>query len=217
MSIPAAASLDAVPQEVLEQVAFFLGTDTFLGPPSALVPLLSTNNRIHSSLSITYNCHLYARIFAYKFDLSPAIRRLGSHRITPLALSEELRRRCFYLNRIRSRIDSIVIQYSMTKDEEEERNESLRAILWIAYLMMLENDGKNRQQLRDYAHIGEWLRDYWFDDRGASLANISMKSDRWPANTEQTALAMWLFWFLLDIGRLPLLLSLTCIIEVYNI
>lgn len=105
----------------------------------------------------------------------------------------------------------------MTKDEEEERNESLRAILWIAYLMMLENDGKNRQQLRDYAHIGEWLRDYWFDDRGASLANISMKSDRWPANTEQTALAMWLFWFLLDIGRLPLLLSLTCIIEVYNI
>jgi len=67
--------------------------------------------------------------------------------------------------------------------------------------MMLENNGKNEQQLRDYAEMDVWLTEYWFDSRGASFATISIKIDQWPPNDTLNSLAMWLFWFLLNPGQ----------------
>lgn len=194
MSSLLSPSLDGIPQEVLEHIALLSVTDDFLGPPSSLVSLLETNRTINSRLSLKSNHYLYAKIFAHKFDLASASRRLGPDRTEPAVLAEELRRRCIYLKRLRSRVDSRIDP--VTGGDDEARQE----LLFHAYLLMLENDGKNEKQLREYAHIDVWLEDYWFDEKGASLAKRSIALDQWPPQNEQTSLAMWLFWFLLKPG-----------------
>ncbi|KAI6037966.1 hypothetical protein EDC04DRAFT_3141777 [Pisolithus marmoratus] len=69
--------------------------------------------------------------------------------------------------------------------------------------MMLENDGKNEQQLCGYANMETWLIDYWFDDNGASLASHRISRDQWPLEDEKNSLAMWLLWFLVRPDSLP--------------
>jgi len=66
--------------------------------------------------------------------------------------------------------------------------------------MILENDGKNVKQLREYAGMEQWLMEYWCDDDGASLAAKALAVDGWPLDNEQNSLAMWLFWLLLRPG-----------------
>lgn len=190
-------SLVSVPPEVLEHIAFLTATDEFLGPPSAIIPLLSTNKRLNSCLSIKSNTLLYSRIFAAKFDVSPPLRRLRCRQPSAAALTEELQRRCYYLKRMRARLDSTVNPFAKDRGGDE----ILQSLLWTAYLMMLENDGKNERQLRDYAQIDVWLREFWFDDHGASFAKSSIRMDQWPPNNDKTSLGMWLFWFLLKPGE----------------
>lgn len=152
-----AATLATVPQEILEHIAFFSATQTFLGPPSALVPLLGTCRRFHSRLSINSNHHLYASVFAHKFDIASVVRRLGSDRTTPYVLTRELQRRCFYLKRIRGRLDSTV-KPSRDSDNVDHDGSILHELLFHAYILMLENEGKNEQQLREYGRIDAWLK-----------------------------------------------------------
>jgi hypothetical protein len=211
---PLTPSLDTIPVDVLEHIAFFVGAETFLGPPSGIVALLCTNRRIHSCLSTAATHHLYARIFTYKFDCASGGRRLDADCMTAAALTGELQRRFLYLGRIRKRLDSVITgkQSQVVSSGEDV----LQQLLWIAYLMMLENDGKNEQQLRDYARMDLWLNEYFFDDCGASFAQSSIKMNRWPAHSEQISLAMWTFWFLLKPGErhrlrhpIPTLLTLS--------
>jgi len=63
--------------------------------------------------------------------------------------------------------------------------------------MLLENDGKNERQLREYGRIDGWLKEFWFDFDGASNAMACVKYDQWPESHEKMSLAMWLFWLLL--------------------
>ncbi|KAF8644008.1 hypothetical protein AX16_008724 [Volvariella volvacea WC 439] len=195
-----APSLDNVPQEVLEHIAFLAATSEFLGPPSALVPLLHTSRRIHSRLSIKSNHHLYAKIFAHKFDLVPAVRRLGGDPTSPKSLAAELQLRCYYLKRIRERSDAT---FDVDGDSTSEGGERLHGLLLHAYLLMLENEEKNELQLREYAHIEDWLKQYWFGVQGASLSLSSIQQNHWPPNNQETSLAMWLFWFLLRPAAYP--------------
>ncbi|KAL0952617.1 hypothetical protein HGRIS_006868 [Hohenbuehelia grisea] len=188
----AMASLTSMPHEVLEHIAFFVATETFLGPPTPVVPLVSACRLLNSCLSITHNHLLYARIFAHKYDILPALRRFGAQQPSPSILAAELQRRCFFLNRMRRRLDSLT-----NSTLADNSNENVRSVLWTAYLMMLENDGKNEEQLRGYGRIDEWLHEYWFSEGGASGSVSAIKANNWPSNTEQTSLAMWLFWFLL--------------------
>lgn len=193
----ASMPLDAVPHEVLEQIAFFTATNTFLGPPSGLVPLLLVNRQIYSWLSTQSNHHLYGRIFVNKFDIGAVTRRIGADRTTPQILTRELQRRCFHLKRIRARSDSII--YSL----EGVDSGCARAILLDAFFMMLENEGKNEKQLREYAGMDHWLREYWFHEAGASRAVAFLRAEKWLPDTQERSLAMWLFWFLLRPGQLP--------------
>lgn len=186
-------SFGNVPQEVLEHIAFFAATDDFLGPPRGILPLLVLNHALYNVLSVTANPHLYARIFAQKFDVSSTFRRMGVDALPATAMAEELQRRSIALKRLRNRSDS-----KGTPPQHE-----LTELLWTAYLMILESDGKNEQQLRDYAHMNQWLREFWFDPAGASGAMHTVKIiDRWPENSERFSLALWLFWFLLKPGAL---------------
>ncbi|KAG0706198.1 hypothetical protein DFH29DRAFT_980491 [Suillus ampliporus] len=190
-----AVALDWLPQEVMENIAFFSATATDVGPPSDLLPLLLSCRSIHGALSLETNLHLCARIFEHKFDLGAAVRRLGPHIATPIALSKELRKRFVYLKRIRARTDSRLCAPDASKSQV------LGELLWLAYLMMLENDGKNVRQLREYAGMEQWLMEYWFDDDGASLASKALSEDDWPLDNEHNSLAMWLFWLLLRPDR----------------
>ncbi|KAG2130356.1 hypothetical protein DEU56DRAFT_815559 [Suillus clintonianus] len=188
------AAFDWLPQEVMENIAFFSATTTDVGPPSDLIPLLLSCKSIYLALSLDTNPHLCARIFEHKFDLSAAVRRMGQQIATPDVLSKELRKRFVYLKRIRARTDSRICA-------PNTNSPILGELLWLAYLMVLENDGKNVKQLREYAGMEQWLTEYWFDDEGASQATKALLADEWPLDNEHNALAMWLFWLFLKPDR----------------
>lgn len=193
------SSLANVPQEVLEHIAFFAATDHLLGPPDGIIPLLCVDRRTHAALSMSSNPYLWSRIFSYKFDTSCPTWRLAEmgRAPGPSELCEELKLRCTLLKRIRRRTDCLATSYSLSPTHKD----SLRSILWMAYLMMLENDGKNDKQLMEYAGFDGWLKDFLFHPSGASLAAWSVKVDLWPPNDERTALALWLFWYTLKPGE----------------
>ena len=188
-----------IPLEVIEHIAYYAGTDTFLGPPSSLLPLLLANRRINSCISITTNHHLYARIFSYKFDTAAPLARLGEEQLVSQALAEELKRRCVVLQRLRTRIGSTT--HTRNADEDSEKL-SVHDVLFTAYILMLENDSKNKTQLEEYGQIKAWIREFWFDARGSSLAVDSIRTGNWPPDRPENALGMWLFWFLLNTGKL---------------
>ena len=191
-------SLLAVPQEVIEDIAYFVATDTFLGPPSSLLPLLLVNRQINSGISITSNYHLYARIFSFKFDIAAPLARLGKETLASRAFAEELKRRCIVLKRLRARIDSTT--YARHADLDTQKP-SVHDVLFTSYILMLENDGKNEAQLLEYGQMKAWIREFWFDPRGASLAVYYIRIGEWPRNRPELALGMWLFWFLLDTSK----------------
>ena len=193
------SSFLGMPQEIIEHIAYFVSTDSFLGPPSSLLLLLLLNRRINSCLSIVTNHHLYARIFSYKFDTAAPLARLGEASLVSQAFAEELKRRCIVLKRLRARIDSTI--HARHADQDNLKF-SIHDVLFTSYILMLENNGKNEVQLAEYGKMKAWLKEFWFDARGASLAVYSIRTGNWPPNRPETALGMWLFWFLLDTGQL---------------
>lgn len=186
--------IEGIPLELLEQIALFATCDTFLGPPTDLVSLLCTSRHIYSRISPHANHYLYARIFAFKFDLRSAIERLGSDETINATLTRELSRRFLFLKQIRSGLKS-------KRSTASDSAQALRDLLFQGYLLMLENDGKNESQLRDYANIDGWLKQFWFGEHGGSCAQMSIDHNLWPSENENSALAMWLFWFILRPGE----------------
>ncbi|PFH48855.1 hypothetical protein AMATHDRAFT_148969 [Amanita thiersii Skay4041] len=207
---PSPLALDAIPQEVLEHIAFFTATDSFLGPPSTLIPLICVNRHLHSCLSFTANYHLYARIFADKFDITAVTRRLGADKLAPHILALELQRRCFYLSRLRARVDAKFDDLS-----DKDIDPIVEELLYNVYLMMLENDGKNERQLREYGLVSLWLRDYWFDRMGASRVPYNILRERWPPNTRSTSIAMWLLWLFLEPDKYGDVTTITLILRIF--
>jgi len=222
-------TLDTIPHELLEKIALFTVTSDPLGPPHELVPLLLVNRRLHATLASASNPHLHARIFAAKFDTAALVRRLGpdaSARTTSTGtgaggatsatkLAAELRRRCVQLKRLKAGVGYTIGAFAALAGGSgagggltEEGMRALHEMLWTAYLMMLENDGKNERQLREYARLDRWLRKFWFAEDGASCAQIAIRDNAWPPNNDLSALTMWLFWFLLRPGALRCVLSL---------
>lgn len=196
-------TLETVPQEVLEHVTFFSVAHSFLGPPATLLSLLLANRKFYSRLSFTSNPHLYARIFAHKFDIEPVVRRLGPDRTTPPILAHELKLRCLLLKQFRTRLDSTIQPGPDYETDLETR--SRHELLCHAYLMMLDNEGKNEKQLREYAKLDDWLREYWFAEMGASRAVSFLGAELWLPESPERSIAMWLFWFFLTPGIRPFL------------
>jgi len=194
---------DSVPQEVLESIAFFVVASEPIGPPRELSTLMLVNRRMHASLSSTINPTFHSRIFATKFDTAALVRRLGPRATTAPKLAAELRRRFVQLGRLRARVGCTVGALAVGGGGgggggmTEEAMRALHEMLWTAYLMMLENDGLNEPQLREYARLDGWLRAFWFEEDGASCAHLAIRDNAWPPNNDISAVTMWLFWFLL--------------------
>ncbi|KAG9125933.1 hypothetical protein FRC07_005539 [Ceratobasidium sp. 392] len=178
---------DALPHEVVEQIAVHACGEPFLGPPSALPALLTLNRRTHHVLSLRTNPGFHARVFHHKFDSFAPTRRFqaAGQPLTAVCYALELRRRFIALRRIRhvgnaSRIDVC--------SEEEER-----ADLWLIYLMFLESDGKNFDQLTRWAQVTNYLRTFIRDQ----LMPASRRG--WPLESTLRSLGLWIMWFLTEI------------------
>ncbi|KAH7911693.1 hypothetical protein BJ138DRAFT_1113010 [Hygrophoropsis aurantiaca] len=159
----------------LERVAYFLATDASLGPPKDLISLLCTSKTIHRALCFANNPHLYSNIYRFKFDSSAVERRLSVGWSSTPCFAEELRKRFSALKRIRQ---GRVEEHSHLDD------------LWTAYLMMLENDGRNEAQLFEWAVLSRWVHSVILHRMHASPESGSS----WMFDTVGTSLSLWLLW-----------------------
>ena len=73
----------------------------------------------------------------------------------------------------------------------------LEETMWNAYVMMLENDGKNVVQLVEWAGLDVWADKYV---RVRLWENVTETG--WPVVNECNALALWLLWMSEDEGEL---------------
>ncbi|THH07597.1 hypothetical protein EW145_g3270 [Phellinidium pouzarii] len=171
-------SLSALAPELIQHIAYHAAAD-YPGPPAALAALQCTCRALHAALDPANAPYLHARIFRAKFDHAAPARRLGSHVRRASVQAVELRRRCALLRRVRSK---------------DVHGPHVHHDLWYAYLMMLENDGRNARQLVLWANVFEFalvfLKERMYE--GCETNN------GWPLETESTALSVWLLWLASD-------------------
>ncbi|KAJ9093693.1 hypothetical protein QFC21_006289 [Naganishia friedmannii] len=146
--------------------------------PAPLVPLLTTSKHIAGLLAFDANPQLYARIFAEKFDTAAIRRRtraadllrkddgggvqdaggtsegeedvVVAGSVTDSALAAELRTRCMMMKRLRMAMRSG--QASWVRPED----------LFVVYLMLLENEGMEKEEMDDIEEFLFCLRPYVF-------------------------------------------------------
>lgn len=180
--------LCTIPSIILEHIALEVALLDPLGPPAHLIPLLQTCKHVNAVLSHVTNNALYGAIFTLKFDKRAANRRLGEEAVYSSNLSSQLRKQCIALRRIRSGdISSPFI--------EED--------FWTAFIMMLENDGKNAAQLLEYAKLDALVEQFLH----TRLWEGREQSSGWPAESTANALAVWLCWMCIDQSTSPFVLK----------
>ncbi|KIJ60890.1 hypothetical protein HYDPIDRAFT_28829 [Hydnomerulius pinastri MD-312] len=133
--------LEAIPLDVLTQVAFFTIDGSPIATLDALLQLMLSSRTLHRLLSIRTCPQLYARIFRAQFDLKGHYRRSQQHAKTTSCLASELQERRRVLRRIR--LGQIVAHHLLDD-------------LWMVYLMLLESDALNETHLHA-AGVGGWV------------------------------------------------------------
>jgi hypothetical protein len=138
---------------------------------------MCTCRTIHNKLAFGAAPYLYDRIFRAKFDIDAPRRRLGEDVIESSNLAKELKKRYLVMNRIRR--GDIMSEYA-------------QGDLWLAYLLLVESDGKNENQLIHRAKIQPYVAQYMVEYCKQTDAN------KWPLETDALALAVWIFWMVYD-------------------
>ena len=176
------SSLEACPSEVLENIVLTLVDQSPLGPPTDLPSLLRVSKAIHCKLSMENYPSLYSHIFVKKFDDQPVVRRLGET--------------CKYA---RNRANELVIRFSALKRfrlmpcREFVAAPTARGDIWLAYLLFLENDRRNYEQLVHYAGVDKFASN--FVKHGGPFDDGMDDNGGWKVDDEVSALVAWLFWF----------------------
>ncbi|KAI9635571.1 uncharacterized protein MKK02DRAFT_44260 [Dioszegia hungarica] len=191
--------LSELPEEVLSLVAFHL-----CQPPTRPLPgpvlgdasrwiasptnLLRTSRLINSVISPTANPELYARIFRANFDTAAVFRRLGdgpsTRKIRAREMTAELKRRVRALSRLREMMDRKEVQ----RIGEEE--------MWVIYVMLVENDGKNLEHLTAPAapfQLYEFI-DLYITQVMEPICLLSVM----PPDGAPQALFTWILWLVLS-------------------
>jgi len=168
--MPVLSKFERTPIEVLEEITLSLVNGSFLGPPTAILTLLPISKTISKRLYFENNPSLYARIFRAKFDIGAAVRRLGGACEHASTLAAELIRRCNGLRRLKN--DAYPRFIKPGQDDG-----CLRIDLWMAYLMFIESDGKNAQQLIHYARVDRLA--LAFMDRGGRFHDAKEGEQGW--------------------------------------
>ncbi|SNX81559.1 uncharacterized protein MEPE_00264 [Melanopsichium pennsylvanicum] len=166
-------------------------TSKVVTPPTDLHALQLVCKRLHSLLSMQSNPRLYARVFRSKFDTAAIGRRFGKSTLTSHCLANELRRRCILLKRMRR----CVVDAALRLDDGavlDESDNSITEMLWLAYLMMLENDGLNYEQLC-WAQLHSFLALH----HAAEMLDSAVQAG-YPSDAVHKALALHLVYLLTD-------------------
>ncbi|SPO35157.1 uncharacterized protein PSFLO_00628 [Pseudozyma flocculosa] len=158
-------------------------------PPNDLRSLLLVCRRFHHLLNIAANPRLYARVFRSKFDTAAIERRFGKHAVSSANLAQELRRRCLVLRRMRRCVEN---QELCPGGVSEETYPILVENLWTAYMMLLENDGLNLQQLK-WGQIESYLAIHH-----AKVMLSDAVRPGYPADSVDRALALHITYLLTD-------------------
>lgn len=174
--------LCTIPLELLVEIALQLATlGSPHGPPKDLISLLLTCKAIHHSLAFDRCTPLYASIYRRTFDTRAPRRRFGDGMLHAQEYAAQLKKCCIALARIRrGDLDSVTLE-----DD-----------LWTAWLMALENDGKNDEHL-DWAQLDGLLHNFvltrLWPERGSY--------EQWPEESVINALVVWLFWYRMSQGQ----------------
>lgn len=166
-------------------------------PPTELHALQLVCKHLHSLLNIAANPRLYARVFRSKFDTAAIGRRFGKSALSSLSLANELRRRCVLLKRMRACVTSSALR-SDDAPGLDESEQSLDEMLWLAYLMMLENDGLNYEQLC-WAQLHSFLALH----HASEMLDGAIQPG-YPSEAVHKALALHLVYLLTDPEQLAL-------------
>lgn len=161
-----------VPQEILQKIALYAIDDSPLGPPRDLRSLLLTCKTFNKYLSPQNASELYVSAFDQQFDSLAPQCRLG-HQVARENTALELSRR----------FSAFRISGKPSFDDH-----SLTEALWIAYLMVEDQDTRNIQQLVRAgfpAFLDSYLLNHLYDD-----------GNGWPVMSEQNSLALALAWYL---------------------
>ncbi|KAI6030999.1 hypothetical protein EDC04DRAFT_2605262 [Pisolithus marmoratus] len=167
----------ALPFELIERVAVHL---TDADGIQALLPLLLTCRDLYRILGVHTNHHIFASHFASHYDLSSASRRLGPQAAKTRSYASQLLRYSHALARIRSgNIHAGDIVHTF----------------WTSFLMLVEDDGKNRASLEAAGlpdFVDRFVREHLYDGH----------RNGWPADTAVNSLALWLLWLTTTEDRL---------------
>ncbi|KAI8990642.1 hypothetical protein BD414DRAFT_459354 [Trametes punicea] len=179
---PASSFCSLLPHDVILHVALELATIDILGPPRHLPPLFRVCRYLHDILKANRKA-LLARIYRRKFDTRAAVRRLGANTITNSALAFQLMKQSTALKRLR---------------EGDLDSSNLTADLWTAYIMFMENDGRNYVQLMEYARM-DVLIDRFMELRLWANRETNLG---WPVDSTPNSLVVWMLWFTMTPERL---------------
>lgn len=182
---PRASPLLTIPPEILERIALHLALLHPLGPPVDLIALLCTCKHVHNTLAFHRSNDLYAKIFRGMFDVDAARRRLSRRTLQSRFLASQLKTYCIALQRIRR--GDIFAQ-------------DVESLLRTAFILLTENDGKNRAQL-------EWANTYTFVNSFVRHRLWQDCVNGWPRDTPLHALVLWVMWCMTDGSAPPSFLS----------
>ncbi|KAF8495009.1 hypothetical protein JB92DRAFT_3230351 [Gautieria morchelliformis] len=141
--------LETCPVEVLEAIVLATVGRNLPGPPADLASLLCVSKAIYFSISMKNNTSLYGKIFVLKFDDRAPVRRLGETCKHGSIRTEELVKRFQSLK-----------MFKMMKCRQFCAAPTARGDLWVAYLLFLEHDRQNYQQLVSYAAVDKFASSF---------------------------------------------------------
>jgi len=166
-----------LPVEIISQFSFHLLADAPLGPPHALIPIALT---CRFWKDIVTSKPFLAKLCRFKFDVGPINRRSFHPRDRDLA--DELIRCCRLIQEIR-------------RADVAETESVVDDTLCAAYILMLNNDGKNYAQLEHAgldAYVDKFVRTRLWEGREDNQG--------WPLDNMNNSLALWLMWMTLTKG-----------------
>ena len=185
-----------LPTEVLERIALEVALLPALGPPVHLIAFLCTCRHVNHTISHARSNDLYAKIFRGKFDVGAARRRFGPSTVRSRFLASQLKTYCVALKQIR---------------RGDINASNIEDLLRTAFILVTENDGKNREQL-------EWANTYQFVNNFVHHRLWQDTINGWPRDTPLHALGLWVMWCMTDASMFfftPFLLPLFKKIHVF--
>jgi len=193
-----------LPYEVQELVVAELVTN--FDEVQCLRNLLLVSVEVHDTLvgatqrGFAANNHIFIVLFEHIFDSAAAIRRLGSKSdISAYVYAATFKERCKLLKAIKT---GRFMREITTREELAEK-------LWLIYLMLLDDDGKNCKQL-DLAGTTKFMRDLLFD-----IVLNERDENEWPIETDYLQLTAACFWILADRRTSMFHFGLDCLLKYF--